>query len=87
MSISHPPNLLVVATNGSPLAIIENLCELDPKIGDVVYERSRFLPWLLKRLQRPEFDYNKQYASELLAVLLQNSERMTLESIRLCRCV
>ena len=87
MSNTHQSNLLVVGSKGVPLAIIENLCELDPKIGDVVYERSPFLPWLLKRLQRPEFDYNKQYASELLAVLLQNSERMPQKSIRLCACV
>jgi len=37
------------------------------------------LDWALPRLKLRAFDQNKQYTSELLAILLQNSTRTFLE--------
>lgn len=34
-------------------------------------EKTKLLTWLLRRLKRREFDTNKQYASEILAILMQ----------------
>ncbi|KAJ1692498.1 hypothetical protein LUZ63_009196 [Rhynchospora breviuscula] len=55
------------------LAVIENLIELKPAVADMVCERTKLLRWLLGRIKTREFDANKQYASEILAILLQNS--------------
>ncbi|TVU27597.1 hypothetical protein EJB05_19090, partial [Eragrostis curvula] len=55
------------------LAVLENLLDLRPHLADAVCERTRILRWLLARLKVRDFDANKQYASEILAILLQNS--------------
>ncbi|KAF3341270.1 beta-catenin-like protein 1 [Carex littledalei] len=57
----------------STLAVIENLIELKPAVAEMVCERTKLLRWLLGRIKTREFDANKQYASEMLAILLQNS--------------
>ena len=36
-------------------------------------QRTKLLKWLLGRVRLREFDSNKQYASELLSILLQSS--------------
>ena len=56
------------------LTLVENLTEIDPKVSELLSERTDFFEWILKRLQKPEFDNNKQYASEILAITLQNSK-------------
>ena len=60
------------------LSILENLVELQPAWSEVIFSRTgdSFLPWMLHRLG-PElmFDSNKQYISELLAILLQTSTK------------
>jgi beta-catenin-like protein 1 len=56
------------------LALIENLTEIDPKISEQLVEKTDFYDWVLKRLQKPEFDNNKQYVSEILAITLQTSK-------------
>ena len=56
------------------LAIIENMCEFkNPEVCAAAGEQG-LLPWLLKRLRTRQYDANKLYASEILAILLQDYE-------------
>uniref|UniRef100_A0A1D1YKG0 Beta-catenin-like protein 1 n=1 Tax=Anthurium amnicola TaxID=1678845 RepID=A0A1D1YKG0_9ARAE len=55
------------------LATIENMIEVKPAVAEMVCERTKLLRWLLGRVKLREFDANKQYASEILAILLQGS--------------
>ncbi|KAF9624086.1 hypothetical protein IFM89_007784 [Coptis chinensis] len=55
------------------LSTIENVIEVKPGVAELVCERTNLLKWLLKKIKVREFDSNKQYASEILAILLQNS--------------
>ncbi|KAL2333165.1 hypothetical protein Fmac_014378 [Flemingia macrophylla] len=55
------------------LATVENLIEVKPAVAEIVCERTKLLKWLLGRIKVREFDSNKQYASEILAILLQSS--------------
>ncbi|KXZ43101.1 hypothetical protein GPECTOR_102g54 [Gonium pectorale] len=55
------------------LAVVENMVEIQPSLSSTFVERTKLLPWLLRRLKRRDFDPNKQYASEVLAVLMQGS--------------
>ncbi|MQM04263.1 hypothetical protein Taro_037071 [Colocasia esculenta] len=55
------------------LATIENMIEVKPAVAEMVCERTKLLRWLMGRIKVREFDANKQYASEILAILLQNS--------------
>ncbi|KAI5408191.1 uncharacterized protein LOC127084311 [Lathyrus oleraceus] len=55
------------------LATIENLIEVKPAVAELVCEKTKLLKWLLGKIKVREFDGNKQYASEILAILLQSS--------------
>ncbi|XP_057807304.1 uncharacterized protein LOC131021989 isoform X1 [Salvia miltiorrhiza] len=55
------------------LSTIENLIEVKPSASELVCEKTKLLKWLQARIKIREFDSNKQYASEILAILLQNS--------------
>ncbi|KAE8712902.1 ARM repeat superfamily protein isoform 2 [Hibiscus syriacus] len=55
------------------LASIENMIEVKPAVAELVYEMTKLLRWLLGKIKVREFDSNKKYASEILAILLQNS--------------
>ncbi|KAJ3403696.1 hypothetical protein HDV05_007667 [Chytridiales sp. JEL 0842] len=55
------------------LSVIENLISVDPTISETVVSKTTLLPWLLQRIKSKTFDSNRQYASELLAILLQQS--------------
>ncbi|ONK79800.1 uncharacterized protein A4U43_C01F10200 [Asparagus officinalis] len=55
------------------LSTIENMIEVKPAVAELVCERTKLLRWLLGRIKVREFDGNKQYASEILAILLQTS--------------
>lgn len=71
------------------LSILENCCEItvcvcarhgllafikqQPDAADAITAKTSILKWLFQRLQREELDSNKLYASELLALLLQQS--------------
>ncbi|XP_027075333.1 uncharacterized protein [Coffea arabica] len=57
----------------STLSTIENLIEIKPAVAELVCERTKLLKWLVGKIKVREFDSNKQYASEILAILLQNS--------------
>ena len=66
------------------LSLIENLLSLAPVLSSSMAEQTELIPWLLKRLQRmpsskekaedASMAQNRQYAAELLAILLQGSE-------------
>lgn len=56
------------------LAIIENMCEFKNEEVGVASGEQGLLVWLLKRLRVRQYDANKLYASEILAILLQGSE-------------
>lgn len=69
-------------TNG--LSMIENLADLMPQETCRQFlEIPTFLPWLIKRLRAQGMDYNKVYASEILGIVLQNSERARDEMVKL----
>ncbi|GBG66651.1 hypothetical protein CBR_g66787 [Chara braunii] len=55
------------------LGIVENLVEVNPQVTESVCERTKLLRWLLNRVKVRDFDSNRLYASEILAILLQNS--------------
>ncbi|KAI9093079.1 Catenin-beta-like protein [Phlyctochytrium arcticum] len=55
------------------LSIMENFVSIDPELAETIVLRTTLLPWLLQRVRRKPFDSNRQYASELMAILLQNS--------------
>jgi len=59
------------------IAIVENILELRPEMADRLVKESELMSWLLIRLTgKPykKFDTNKLYASEVLSIILQNSD-------------
>lgn len=56
------------------LAIVENLSEVSPGVLEPLCERTDIVNWLLTRLQSKVVDQNKLYASEVLSILVQDSE-------------
>ncbi|KAF7831176.1 beta-catenin-like protein 1 [Senna tora] len=70
LSDSDPDEMAAVYNT---LATIENLIEVKPAVAELVCEKTKLLKWLLGKIKVREFDSNKQYASEILAILLQNS--------------
>ncbi|KAF9368208.1 hypothetical protein CPB97_004853, partial [Podila verticillata] len=55
------------------LAVFENLTSIDIQLAETIVLKSQLMPWMLKRLKVKAFDSNKQYCSELLAILMQSS--------------
>ncbi|KAF8920892.1 hypothetical protein BGZ58_004284 [Dissophora ornata] len=55
------------------LAIFENMTSINVALAETIVAKSKLLPWMMKRLKVKAFDSNKQYCSELLAILLQSS--------------
>ncbi|CAG8537622.1 13610_t:CDS:10 [Ambispora leptoticha] len=55
------------------LGVIENLTSFDPSLSEVVIQKTNLMEWILNRIKVKAFDSNKQYASEILAILLQDS--------------
>ena len=58
------------------LGIFENLIEARSEIAVALAEKTDLLEWLLVRASAREFDTNKMYASEILAILLQSDARI-----------
>ena len=46
---------------------------LSVQVADTVCARTKLMRWLLSRVKQREFDSVKQYASEVLAILVQNT--------------
>ena len=66
------------------LNVFENLlshAQGTTRIAEQIGTKSDLLPWLLKRIQikEPRVGQNKQYAAEILAILLQSSSRNRLK--------
>lgn len=55
------------------LGILENIISLEPKYAEDIALKTDILSWLLKRLQKKDFDANIAYTSEILSILLQNN--------------
>ena len=53
------------------LAIVENMCEIKNTEVCIAGGEQGLLAWLLKRVRVRQYDNNKLYASEILAILLQ----------------
>jgi beta-catenin-like protein 1 len=61
------------------LGIFDNLLSFLPPLANQVVEQTDLLTWLLRRITVPVYDSNKQYASEVLAVLLQEERTVRLK--------
>ncbi|WWC57769.1 uncharacterized protein I303_100304 [Kwoniella dejecticola CBS 10117] len=61
------------------LGVFENLLSFMPPLAEQIVSDTNLLPWLLKRIQQKEYDSNKQYASEILAILLQDNRDIILK--------
>ncbi|KAJ3102727.1 hypothetical protein HDU97_000340 [Phlyctochytrium planicorne] len=66
----------------SSLGVFENLVSADPQLAEVIIEKTTLLPWLLKRIAVRQFDSNRQYSSEIISILLQNSRKNRLAFIQ-----
>ena len=55
------------------LGVFENLLSFMSPLADQIVAETTLMPWLLKRVAAKEYDSNKQYASQVLAILLQQS--------------
>ena len=57
------------------LGMVENLCSQQAVAENIAVEEKGLLKWLLDRIQREEgqVSQNKQYAAEIMAILLQSS--------------
>ena len=64
------------------LSVLENLSSR-PSIATILGQKTQLLPWLLSRIRKPEptVSQNKQYAAEILAILLQSSSENCTEII------
>ena len=63
----------------SILAVFENLLSFMPPLADQIVSETTLLPWLIKRVQVKGIDSNKQYASQILAIILQQSRENVLK--------
>lgn len=59
------------------LSIFENMIELKPEVSEQAVEKTNLLKWILDKVKQraTPVDSNKQYTSELLAILMQHSEK------------
>lgn len=53
------------------LGIFENLIAFIPPLAEQVVRETPLLAWLLQRVAKKPYDSNKQYASEILSMILQ----------------
>ncbi|KDQ14244.1 hypothetical protein BOTBODRAFT_145829 [Botryobasidium botryosum FD-172 SS1] len=61
------------------VGIFENLVGFSPALARTIVNKTTILPWLLNRITSKTYDENRGYASELLAILLQNDRENRLE--------
>ncbi|EPZ34350.1 DUF1716-domain-containing protein [Rozella allomycis CSF55] len=65
------------------LSIFENLVAIQPKVNNMIAKDTSLIEWLLRRIELKQIDSNKQYASELLSIILQDSHVPRLKVIEL----
>ncbi len=56
------------------LAIVENMCEYRGEEVTLKAGEQGLVTWLLKRVRVRQYDSNKLYSSEILAIILQDNE-------------
>lgn len=58
------------------LSIFENIIELKPEVSEQAVQKTKLLRWIMDKVKQraAPVDSNKQYTSELLAILMQHSE-------------
>lgn len=61
------------------LGIFENLLSFLPPLASQISKETDMIAWLLSRISFADYDSNKQYASEILAIMLQNDRSVRLE--------
>ncbi|KAK2466249.1 hypothetical protein APHAL10511_001891 [Amanita phalloides] len=61
------------------LGIFENLLGFNPDLAMELVSKTKFVTWLLNRIQSKDHDENRGYAAELLSILLQNNTTNRLE--------
>ncbi|WWD22882.1 hypothetical protein CI109_107377 [Kwoniella shandongensis] len=61
------------------LGVFENLLSFMPPLAEQIVFETTLLPWLIQRVLKKEYDSNKQYASEILAILLQDSREIVMK--------
>ena len=61
------------------LGVLENLLSFMPPLAEQIVENTSLLPWLLKRVAEKAHDSNKQYASEILSIVLQEGRTIALK--------
>lgn len=66
------------------LGIFENILSFIPPLAVQVANSTELLPWLLQRIGKDRaYDSNKQYASEILSILLQEEREVRLKFVEL----
>ncbi|RXK40687.1 beta-catenin-like protein 1 [Tremella mesenterica] len=55
------------------LNVFENLLSFMPPLAEQIVNTTTLLPWIIQRLGKKDFDSNKQYTSEILSMVLQDS--------------
>ncbi|KAG8949257.1 hypothetical protein FRC04_008859 [Tulasnella sp. 424] len=61
------------------LNVFENILAFNPAISRTIVTKTSMLKWLLERVQAKNHDDNRVYASELLAIILQDNRQNRLE--------
>ncbi|ORY30833.1 putative beta-catenin-like protein 1 [Naematelia encephala] len=61
------------------LGVFENLLSFMPPLADQIVNDTSLMPWLVKRIVVKEYDANKQYASEILAILVQQGRDIVMK--------
>ncbi len=65
------------------MSLIENVVSVNPQIANVVGKDTKILHYLINRFTTKGMDTNKQYASEILSILLQDSQANRLALVKL----
>ncbi|RKP04893.1 Catenin-beta-like protein, partial [Thamnocephalis sphaerospora] len=53
------------------LGVFENIASVDAEFAEAIVSKTELLDWLLMRVRQRESDSNRNYASELLSILVQ----------------
>ena len=54
------------------LSILENVLSFNPLVAEQIVSNTTLLHWMLQKLGQKAFDANKQYVSELVAILMKS---------------
>lgn len=54
--------------------MFENIVSVDQQYAEIIISNTKLLDWLLSRVKQRESDSNRNYASELLAIFVQEQQ-------------